>query len=109
MSDAARDGNQVPALTAVSSSDNSTIVRLQANPTTHRLLTDDIGSTPYAVKMTVAGAVTYIGKALPGTLQATAAWQCQKVDETVGTIITWADGNATFDNVATDLTALSYS
>lgn len=25
------------------------------------------------------------------------------------TIITWCDGNANFDNVATDLTALTYS
>lgn len=63
----------------------------------------------YAVKTTVAGAITYVAKAQPGTAQADAEWQAYKVDETSGTIITWADGNADFDNIATDLTTLSYS
>ena len=62
-----------------------------------------------AVKITVDGVVTYVGIAAPGTAQATEKWQCKKIDETSGTVITWADGNANFDNTATDLTALSYS
>ena len=62
-----------------------------------------------ATKITVSGAITYIGEAAPGTAQATAAWRCQKIDTSSGTVITLADGNSNFDNVATDLTALSYS
>jgi len=62
-----------------------------------------------ALKKTVVGDITYIGFAAPGTAQATAKWQCFKIDKTTGVVITWADGNADFDNVATDLTALSYS
>ena len=62
-----------------------------------------------AVKITVSGSITYIGIAAPGTAQATAKWQCKKIDETTGVIITWADGNSDFDNASTDLTALSYS
>lgn len=62
-----------------------------------------------SMKITVVGTVTYIGVAAPGTAQSTAKWQCQKIDETTGVIITWADGNSEFDNVATDLTALTYS
>lgn len=62
-----------------------------------------------AVKITVVGSVTYVGIASPGTAQGTATWQCKKIDETSGTIITWADGDPNFNNVATDLTALSYS
>lgn len=62
-----------------------------------------------AMKITVSGSITYIGIAAPGTAQGTAKWQCKKIDETTGTVITWADGNATFDNIATDLTALTYS
>lgn len=62
-----------------------------------------------ALKTTVSGAITYLAEAAPGTLQATAAWRCQKIDTTTGTVITWADGNSNFDNVATDLTALAYS
>ena len=62
-----------------------------------------------ALKITESGAVTYIANAAPGTAQATAKWRCMKIDDSSGTVITWADGNASFDNVASDLTALSYS
>ena len=66
---------------------------------------------PFATKITVSGSYTYIGIAAPGTAQATAKWQCKRIDESVSgtTIITWADGSANFDQVATDLTALTYS
>lgn len=62
-----------------------------------------------AVKVTESGTIKYIGLAAPGTAQSTAKWQAFKVDKTTGTVITYADGNANFDNVATDLTALTYS
>lgn len=39
MADAKLDSNSRPALTAVSSSDGETVVRLYADPSTHRLLT----------------------------------------------------------------------
>ena len=63
----------------------------------------------YAIKITESGSITYIGYANPGTAQATAAWKVMKMDTTSGLVITWADGNLNFDNVATDLTALTYS
>lgn len=68
-------------------------------------------ATAMATKITTVGDVTYIGKAKTGTAQATAKWRCQKIDSgTPGTVvITWADGDAEFNNVATDLTALNYS
>jgi hypothetical protein len=62
-----------------------------------------------ATKITQVGTITYIGKAPIGTAQATAGWQAKKIDTTTGVVITWADGNANYDNVATDLTLLSYS
>ena len=62
-----------------------------------------------ATKVTEVGDVTYVAYAAPGTAQATAKWQVMKVDETTGAIITWADGDSNFDNVASDLTSLSYS
>lgn len=62
-----------------------------------------------AIKITVSGNVTYLAIAAPGTAQATAGWQARAIDETSGTVITWADGDSNFDNVATDLTALTYS
>lgn len=63
-----------------------------------------------AMKVTVSGEYTYIGVAAPGTDQASALWQCKRIHESGGTTtITWSDGDTKFDNVATDLTALTYS
>lgn len=62
-----------------------------------------------AVKLTTSGTITYVGIARAGTTQGTAKWQCKKIDATDGLVITWADGNADFDNTSTDLTALTYS
>jgi len=70
---------------------------------------NQVSDGPMAVKVTVSGSVTYVGVAAPGSAQSSAVWQCKKVDETTGTVVTWADSNANFDNVATDLTALTYS
>jgi len=67
-------------------------------------------SDAVATKITVSGDDTYIGIAPPGTAQATAKWQCKKISVSGSdTTITWADGDSEFDNVATDLTSLSYS
>lgn len=77
------------------------------NPATEEKQDALIGN--YALKMTVSGAVTYIAKAPIGSSQASAVWQAKRIDETSGMVITWADGNDSFDNVATDLTSLSYS
>ena len=65
---------------------------------------------PMAQKITVATTTTYIGWAVPGSAQSAAVWQCCKIAVSGGTTtVTWADGNGDFDNVATDLTALTYS
>lgn len=42
--------------------------------------------------------VTYVGKALPGSLTSASVWQIQKIDTTTGTVITFADGDGEFDN-----------
>ena len=69
---------------------------------------DDVN---YARKITVSGNYTYIAIALPGTAQSSDSWQVHRIDESVSGnfVTTWADGNVKFDNIATDLTALSYS
>ena len=43
--------------------------------------------------------ISYVGKAVPGSLTASAIWQVARVDENTGTIQEWADGNDSFDNV----------
>jgi len=67
--------------------------------------------SPMAQKVSVSGAITYVAIAPCGTAQSSAQWQVKKIDQSGGTatIITWADGNSNFDNVATDLTSLTYS
>lgn len=65
-----------------------------------------VDGIPMAYKITTVGSDTYIGVANPGTAQSAALWQAFKYGDGV---LTYADGNAKFDNVATDLTSLSYS
>lgn len=66
-----------------------------------RLLADSM-----SVKITNSGTATYIGLASPGSSQFSSVWQAIKYDSGV---LTYADGNSNFDNVASDLTSLSYS
>ncbi len=59
----ALDANERPSLTGVSNSDGKTIVRLWADPVTHRLLVDVTGSTGgtgtwYTVTGTIDGSNT---------------------------------------------------
>lgn len=121
---ARRDDNFVPSLIAKSDLDD-TVVVLEADPSSKALKTDLVNSsgetvvddsggvktntTPMATKVTISGSITYVAEAPVGTSQASAAWRCRQIDESDDTLITWADGDADFDNVATDLTALSYS
>ena len=63
----------------------------------------------YAIKLTESGNYIYIAYAPPGTAEATAGWKVMRLDTTSGLKITYADGDVDFDNVATDLTSLSYS
>lgn len=55
--DAKRDQNDVPTLLGVSSSDGTTIVRLYADPVTHRLLTDVSGGGGVGTYYTVSGTI----------------------------------------------------
>lgn len=63
----------------------------------------------FATKITTVGDITYIANAIAGSAESAAVWQAKKIDATTGVVITWADGDTNFNNVATDLTALSYS
>lgn len=68
-------------------------------------------SSPLATRVDEAtSTVTYVGKAEIGTSAASALWQIQKIElVSTETIITWADGNNSFDNVWSDRASLSYS
>ena len=64
--------------------------------------------TPRALKVTVSGTTTYVAEAPVGSSQASAVWRAKKVDESSGVVVTWAD-SGNYTQVATDLTALTYS
>lgn len=68
-------------------------------------------SSQVATKIVESGSYVYVCIAPIGTPQATAGWQCKKIDQSTAgtTVITWADGDALFNNIATDPTALTYS
>jgi hypothetical protein len=84
----------------------STILPVETDGTNLRRKQTDL----MAIKVTTDGSDTYVAYAPIGTAQATEGWQCKKINTTgADTTVTYADGNANFDNAATDLTALSYS
>ncbi len=54
--------------------------------------------------------VTYVGKAVVGSSEASAVWQIQQIDETGATLkVLFADGDTSFNNVWADRVSLSYS
>lgn len=64
----------------------------------------------YATRLDQASAtITYVGDAIPGSLSSAAVWRLKRLDETAGLVITYADGNANFDNVWDNRASLSYS
>lgn len=68
-----------------------------------------IASDTYATKVTAISPNTYVAIAPIGSAQASAVWQAKKVTVTGNdTVITWAGGGA-FNQVATDLTVLTYA
>lgn len=67
-------------------------------------------STPYATRVDEASAtVTYVGEANPGTATSAASWRIKKIDTSSGTVVTWADGDASFDNIYDNRAFLTYS
>ena len=71
------------------------------------------GATKYVTRIDEASAtVTYIGKAVPdgATVPSSeASWQITKIDETSGTVITYADGDLLFDNIFDNRVGLTYA
>lgn len=80
--------------------------------TARRIKVDSSGvlaAGDYAVKVVTDGTDTYVCSAIPGSLVSESKWQIYKVDSSSGVVVTYADGDASFDNVATDPTALDFS
>jgi hypothetical protein len=56
-----------------------------------------------AVVVYESGTNLYVCKAVIGAALGDASWQIKKVDTSSGAVITWCDGNANYDNTATNL------
>ena len=66
----------------------------------------------YALQLDeAASSITYVGEALPGTDTSSGLWRIKRLDESGDpeVIITWADGDASFDNIWDNRVSLSYS
>lgn len=73
---------------------------MRLNPSVHSSIrVDDASST-----------VTYVGEAPFASSESDAVWRIKKL-ETIGTVfkVTWADGNANFDNVWSNRTSITYT
>jgi hypothetical protein len=112
MSNAKIDDNWNPTVTAVSTADGTTPVRLEANPSTGALLIESsAGGNEVTTRLDdyTTTKVTYVGKAAIGSASNSPVWQIMKMDETTGLVTTWADGNSNFDNNWDNHTSLTYS
>ena len=69
----------------------------------------DKASDGYSEKVHIVGSLIYEARAVAGTGQSEAKWQAWVTDTTGPITKKYADGDNKFDNVASDLTALSYS
>lgn len=67
-------------------------------------------NTSFALRLddTTTANVTYVGKAASGSSESDAVWQIQRIDESSGMEITWADGDQLFDNVWNNRASLTY-
>lgn len=109
MGRARHDANLIPTVTAVSYVDGETPVELYADPVTHSLISASTPTLKTILDDYTTTSVTYIGKATTGTATASATWQIQKIDETTGMIITWADGDSSFNNIWDNRASLTYA
>lgn len=53
--------------------------------------------------------VTYIGRAIAGSLTSEAVWAIESVDTNSGTVVTWADGSTDNVNIWDDRETLTYA
>jgi len=80
-----------------------------AASTENTLETISFGGVQFALRLATDGAIDYVGEAPVATAESASAWRIKKVDSTTGVTITWADGNANFDNTWTGYAGHTYS
>ena len=66
-------------------------------------------ATNYTTRFDEGATYAYVGKAVPGTAEASALWRIQRFPVADYSAGLYADGNANLDNVWTNRASLSYS
>ena len=86
------------------------LVRVKANSQGELIVSTEGGEQAVNVQVNSGDAnIEYIGKAPIGSLTSAEVWQIKKIDITTGTVITWADGDDSFNNEFDNRESLSYS
>lgn len=62
-----------------------------------------------ATKIKIDGTNLYVGKAAIGSSLSASVWQVKKIDTSSGVLITWANGDAEFDNKMDAPETLTYA
>ena len=72
---------------------------------------DEVAIVQYTTRSDyIDAATTYEGEAVPGTATSSAIWRIKKIATNAGDVtVTWADGNANFDNVWDNRVSLTYN
>lgn len=107
---AVSDSNPLPVNLAAVDAGGLASYDAQAEQTTHLTTIERYLNTELATRIddTTTPDTTYIGKAPIGSLDADPVWQIASLDTSSGLIKTWADGDASFNNVWEDRASLSY-
>lgn len=66
--------------------------------------------SPSIIKVdSASSSITYIGEAVPGSLDNSSVWRIKRIDTTSGVVILFADGDTNYNNRWDQRTAKSYS
>jgi hypothetical protein len=118
MATAPRDDNRIPSLLGTSKTDGLTPILVYVDDSTNRLYVDAIISDNVTTETknealrvddTTTANVTYVGYAVIGSLSSASVWKIKKIDTTSGVVITWADGDSSYNNIWDNRASLSYS
>lgn len=101
-----RTEQEIQNLSFDETTQTSVVLPLEYDPSgaTKRTITGNL-----ATKIVISGTDIYVGKATIGSSTASAVWQVKKIDTASDIIITWADGDAEFDNSMSNPSSLTYS
>jgi len=78
------------------------------NPATEEKQNQIIGNYAFIFDNTSTVNVAYVGTAPIGSATNSAVWRIKKIDETSGVVITWADGDDSFNNIWDNRVSLTY-